>query len=204
MSMTSAVFLLIMASVHPARACGRSASQALESACRPGPTKRAIEPRQMRTDLTLRLRGGVRAVPRANDGQEAQRTGSDRRVRVRSGRQAVDGHRVRPSVRSTPKHTEHKEGRTPATMNRNARDRQRSHAGRGGTGRRGPGVEEEDDDLEEEDENAVPKTLTEVGAVTGPCRSHFVGTLFEWFRVLLRASPARAHGTHSSFVARAL
>ena len=39
MSMTSAVFLLIMASVHPARACERSASQALESACRPGPTK---------------------------------------------------------------------------------------------------------------------------------------------------------------------
>ena len=143
MSMTSAVFLLIMASVHPARACGCSTSQALESACRPGPTKRAIEPRQTRTDLTLRLRGGVRAVPRANDGQEAQRTGPDRRVRVRSGRQAVDGHRVRPSVHSTPKHTEHKEGRTPATMNRNARDRQRSHAGRGGTGRRGAGVEEE-------------------------------------------------------------
>ena len=203
MSMTSAVFLLIMASVHPARACGCSTSQALESACRPGATKRAIEPRQMRTDLTLRLRGGVRAVPRANDGQEAKRTGPDRRVRVRSGRQAVDGHRVRPSVRSTLKHTEHKEGRT-ATMNRNARDSQRSHAGRGGTGRRVPDVEDEDDNLEEEDENAVPKTLTEVGAVTGPCRSHFVGTLFEWFRVLLRASPARAHGTHSSFVARAL
>ena len=43
----------------------------------------------------------ARAVPRANDGQEAQRTWSDRRVRVRSGRQAVDGHRVRPSVHST-------------------------------------------------------------------------------------------------------
>ena len=118
-------------------------------------------------------------MPRADDEQEAQRTGSDRGVRKRLGRQAVDGHRVRPSVRSTPKHTEHKEGRKPATRNGSARDCQRSHAGRGGTGRRGPSVEEEDDDLEEEDENAVPKTLTEVGAVTGPCRSHFVSTSLE-------------------------